>query len=162
MTTWVVDTSPPIFLAKLGHLDLLGRSGDTVCVPQAVMDEIRAKPDEAAQAIGQASHTWLSVRRVGNRNSVEMLLADLDLGEAEAIALAKEIDPDKVVMDDLDARRFARRVGLDLVGTMGLLLAAHLREEIPSVREEIEQLQALGFRTAPHLVRAILKAVGVR
>jgi predicted nucleic acid-binding protein len=46
VTTWVVDTSPLIFLAKLGRLDLLRRAADTVCTPQAVLNEIQAKPDE--------------------------------------------------------------------------------------------------------------------
>ena len=157
MTTWVVDTSPLIFLSKLGHLDMLRRSADTICVPQAVLDEIQAKPDEATQAVEQASQSWLSVHQVGNRSAVEILLADLDLGEAEVIVLAKEINADRVVMDDLDARRFARRVGLDLIGTMGLLLAAHLRGEFSSVREEIEQLEGLGFHVAPPLVEAVLR-----
>ena len=160
VTTWVVDTSSLIFLAKLGHLDLLREDADTVCVPQAVLDEVLAKPDEATQAIQEASRSWLSVREVGNRGAVEVLLADLDFGEAEAIVLAKEINADRLVMDDLDARRIARRVDLDLIGTMGLLLAARLRGEIPSVREEIERLQALGFRVAPSLVEAVLREAG--
>lgn len=61
-------------------------------------------------------------------------------------------------MDDLDARRFARRIGLSVVGTMGLLLAARLRGEIPSVKAEIEHLRQLGFWTSEALVEAILKA----
>jgi predicted nucleic acid-binding protein len=92
-----------------------------------------------------------------DRNAVEVLLADLDLGEAEVIVLAREIKAARVVMDDLDARR----VGLDLIGTMGLLLAAHLRGEISSIRGEIERLSAVGFRVAPSLVEAILREVGV-
>jgi predicted nucleic acid-binding protein len=160
VTTWVVDTSPLIFLAKLGHLDLLDKGADTVYVPRIVLDEVRAGRDEATQAIEQASLSWLSVRRVRNRGAVEILRADLDLGEAEVIVLAKEVGADKVVMDDLDARRFARRVGLDVIGTMGLLLAARLRGEIPSVRSEIERLEALGFRVAPPLVEAVLKEAG--
>lgn len=160
MTTWVVDTSPLIFLAKLDRLDLLTMGADVVWVPQAVLDEVRAKPDEATQAIEQVSQRWLSVHRVSNREAVELLLANLDLGEAEAIVLAKEVKADKVVMDDLDARRYARRVGLDLIDTMGLLLAAHLRGEIPSIREEIERLQELGFRVAQPLVEAILREAG--
>jgi predicted nucleic acid-binding protein len=157
VTTWVVDTSPLVFLSKLGHLDILRRGADTIYVPQAVFDEIQAKPDEATQAIERASQSWLCVHHVSNRNAVEILLADLDLGEAEVIVLAKEINADIVVMDDLDARRFARRVGLGLIGTMGLLLAAHLRGEISSVQKEIERLQAFGFRVAPPLVQAILR-----
>ena len=160
MTTWVVDTSPLIFLAKLGHLDLLRKGADTVCMPQAVLDEVRARPDEATRAIEQAILSWLSVCQVRNRDAVEILRGDLDLGEAEVVILAREIRADRVVMDDLDARRFARRVGFELIGTMGLLLAARLRGEIPSVREEIERLAALGFRVSPALAETILEEAG--
>ncbi|MBU0703026.1 MAG: DUF3368 domain-containing protein [Chloroflexi bacterium] len=157
MTTWVVDTDPLIFLAKLDHLDLLRYGADTVCIPQAVLAEVQTKPDKAARAIKEACQTWLSVQKVSDQRTVEILLAALDRGEAEVIVLAKELDADQVVMDDLDARRFARRAGFDLVGTLCLLLAARLRGEIPSVREEIERLQVLGFHAAPSPVRAILK-----
>ncbi|MFZ5919219.1 MAG: DUF3368 domain-containing protein [Chloroflexota bacterium] len=157
MTIWVVDTSPLIFLSKLGYLDLLRKSADVVYVPRAVLDEIQIKPDDATQAIEEARRSWLSVQAVGNQSAVEILLADLDRGEAEAIVLAREIGADRLVMDDLDARRFARRVGLEVIGTMGLLLAARLRGEIRSVREEIEQLREYGFRVAPALVRVILE-----
>ena len=160
MTTWVVDASPLIFLAKLGRLKLLQEGANTVCVPQAVLDEICVKPDQATQIIEQASQSWLSVCQIRERNAVEILLADLDLGEAQVIVLAKEICADRVVMDDLDARRFARRIGLDLIGTMGLLLAARLRGEISTVRTEIERLESFGFRVSPSLVKAILEQAG--
>ena len=160
MTTWVVNTSPLIFLAELGHLDLLHRNADIICVPPAVLDEVRVKPDRAAQAVDQATQSWLLVRKVGNRQAVEILQADLDLGEAEVIVLAREIGADRVVVDDLDARRIARRLDLELVGTIGLLLSARLRGEIPSIRGEIERLEALGFRVAPDLVEAVLRAAG--
>jgi len=48
----------------------------------------------------------------------------LDPGEAEVIALALELETKDVVLDDLDARRFARRSGLLPIGTLGLILAA--------------------------------------
>jgi len=160
VTTWVVNTSPLIFLAELGYLDLLNRDADAVCIPRAVLDEVRVKPDRAAQAVDQAIQSWLSVREIGNREAVEILQADLDLGEAEVIVLAREIGADRVVMDDLDARRMARRLGLELVGTIGLLLSARLQGEISSMRSEIERLEALGFRVAPDLVEAVLRAAG--
>lgn len=160
MTTWVVDTSPLIFLAKLGHLDLLRTGADLVCVPQAVLDEVQTGRDDAAAIISEASLSWLSVRQVINSDAVVLLQGDLDRGEAEVIVLAREIHADRLVMDDLDARRLARRLGFDLVGTMGLLLAARLRGTIPSLRNEIERLDALGFRATPLLVEAALKEAG--
>jgi predicted nucleic acid-binding protein len=68
----------------------------------------------------------------------------------------------EVVLDDLDARRFAHRIGLVPVGTLGLLLAAKLRGEIKSLREEIDRLIGAGFRVSPPLVQAFLREAGER
>lgn len=76
------------------------------------------------------------------------------------IALALERGAARVVLDDLDARRLADRLGLKPVGTLGLLLAAKLRGEIPSLREEIGQLRLNGFRVAPLLVESVLRDAG--
>jgi len=149
-----------IFLSKLGRLDLLKSTSETLYVAQAVVDEIQAKPDEAAREINLACQSWLSVRAVGNQQAVEILLADLGAGEAETIILAKEVDAQRVVMDDLDARRFAHRVGLKLVGTLGLLLAARLDDRIPSLQQEIDRLVAAGFRVAPDLIERLLQEAG--
>jgi hypothetical protein len=157
---WVVDTEPLIFLSKLDHPDLLRSAAETVCVSQAVIDEIQAKPDEAALAVDHACHSWLSVRQVGNQQAVEILLADLGRGEAETIVLAKELEANRVVIDDLDARRYARRIGLELIGTLGLLLLARLEGKIISLGQEIERLEAAGFRAAPELVESLLLEAG--
>lgn len=47
--------------------------------------------------------SWLEVRRVGDRRVLEVLAADLDAGESEAVALALELKAERLVMDDLDA-----------------------------------------------------------
>jgi len=160
VSLWVVDASPLIFLAKLERLDLLRQAAGSVCLPQAVADEIRAKPDMATQLLEQALQTWIEVRVVDNRMAVDLLLAELDLGEAEVIVLAKILNAEYVVMDDLDARRFARRVGLRPIGTLGLLLAARLRGEIPSLQAEIQRLEKFGFRVSSALKAQILRAAG--
>jgi len=160
VSLWVVDASPLIFLAKLERLDLLRQAAGSVCLPQAVADEIRAKPDMATQVLEQALQTWIEVRVVDNRMAVDLLLAELDLGEAEIIVLAKILNAEYVVMDDLDARRFARRVGLRPIGTLGLLLAARLRGEIPSLQAEIQRLEKFGFRVSSALKAQLLRAAG--
>lgn len=158
MNRWVVDTGPLVFLAKLDRLELLQRGADEILAPVAVLDEVLAIHDEAAKKIELASQSWLQIQTVDDRSKIRLLLADLDTGEAEVIALAQTVNANRVVMDDLDARRFAHRVGLSVVGTMGLLLAARLRGEIPSVKTEIERLRQLGFWTNKALVEAILQA----
>ncbi|NJL28499.1 MAG: DUF3368 domain-containing protein [Thermoanaerobaculia bacterium] len=74
--------------------------------------------------------------------------------------LAQETRATKLVLDDLDARRRARRLGLPVVGTVGLLLAAKLRGELPSVAIEVDRLQKLGFHASESLVAAVLDAAG--
>jgi predicted nucleic acid-binding protein len=160
VTVWVTDASPLIFLAKLDRLSLLRDGADTVCIPQAVLDEICAKPDAATQAIELACQSWLIIRDVSNREAVAILQADLGLGEAEAIALAREVGAERIVLDDLDARRRARRLELKPVGTAGLLLAAHRRGEIPSLGEEFGRLQDFGFRISSPLREALLREAG--
>jgi uncharacterized protein len=87
-------------------------------------------------------------------------MADLDAGESEVIALAMEAKAERVVLDDLDARRFAHRVGAAPVGTLGLLLASKLRGDLPSLRSEIDRLQRAGFRVSPALSQALLREAG--
>jgi len=93
---------------------------------------------------------------------MEVLQADLGPGEAEASVLAKECGAEMLVLDDLDARRFASRVGLSVVGTAGLLLAAKLRGDIPSLAADLDRLEVAGFRIGARLNQAVLAAAGER
>jgi predicted nucleic acid-binding protein len=160
MSVWIVDTSPLIFLAKLNRLDLLRQGAEEILAPPAVLREISERQDEAARQVEEARRDWLRTRAVEDRLLSTVLQTDLGEGEAEAIALALEVGAARIVLDDLDARRFADRLGLRSVGTLGLLLAARLRGEIPSLRDEIARLRHGGFRAAPALVAAILREAG--
>jgi predicted nucleic acid-binding protein len=146
----------------LEHLDLLYTRVDELYVPTAVVNEIRAKPDMATQVLNDALQQHVEQMKVEDQTSVELLRADLDLGEAEVIVLAKSLRAERVVMDDLDARRFARRVGLNPVGTLGILLAARHQGQITSLQDEIDRLAEHGFRVAPGLVAKVLEAAGER
>ena len=122
MKLWVSDTSPLLFLAKLNRLDLLRQAGVEITAPNAVFREIRQHPDAASRKLEEARQSWLKARAVTDTALVKVLLADLDEGEAEVIALAIELGADRVLLDDLDGRRLARRIGLIPVGTLGILL----------------------------------------
>jgi len=160
MTRWIVDASPLIFLAKLDRLDLLRRSATEVLLPAAVLEEVRRLPDEASARVEEAFGSWLRMGNAGDRSTVEVLDLDLGPGEAEAIVLAREMRADRIVLDDQDARRFARRLGLVPIGTLGILLAARLRGEIQEIRGEIDRLQAQGFRASQELLDAVLREAG--
>jgi hypothetical protein len=116
----------------------------------------------ATQELNDALQHHIQQMTVKDQTSVELLRADLDLGEAEVVVLAKALQAERVVMDDLDARRFARRVGLEPVGTLGILLAARHKGQLASLEDEIERLAAHVFRVSPGLAARVLEAAGER
>ncbi|MCO6450376.1 MAG: DUF3368 domain-containing protein [Caldilineales bacterium] len=152
----VVNTAPLIFLSKLNHLELLRQGCESVFVPPMVLKELRAAPDDATAAVELALQEWLIERQCEDSAQVSVISQVLDAGEAEVIAL--ELGTTDVVLDDLDARRFARRNGLFPIGTLGLLLAAKRNNLIPAIRSEIEALAQAGFRATESLVAQILSA----
>lgn len=160
MKPWVIDASPFVFLAKLDRLSVLENQGPPLLMPEAVAREILEQRDQAASQIQEAAGSWLEIAEVADPLAVELLLPSLGAGEAEVIVLAKERGATRVVMDDLEARRFARRVGMKPVGTLGLLLAARLSGQIPSLKNDIRKLEAAGFYASDALLAAVLAAAG--
>lgn len=159
MTVWVSNTSPLIFLAKIGRLELLRRAAPRILVPSVVLEEIRQQDDAASELVGRAVRDWLVVQNPDEGTS-RLVGAGIGPGESGALALAIESQATRVILDDLDARRFARRLGLEVVGTAGLLLAARLRGEIPSLGDDLERLRLAGFFISDELQRRILAEAG--
>jgi predicted nucleic acid-binding protein len=86
---------------------------------------------------------------------------DLDPGEAEAIALAIEIQAGVLLIDEKEGRSFARQAGLIVRGVLGVLIRAKAMGEITSVRVEIDELRnRAGFFIAPALESQVLSSVG--
>ena len=92
---------------------------------------------------------------------VGLLRAELDEGEAEAIALAHEIRADIILLDERDARRAAMRMGLKVLGTVGILLWGKQTEKIVSLREQLDALRFQGkFRISQQLCDRVLREAG--
>ena len=68
--------------------------------------------------------TWIKTVSIKDRLAVELLLDEMDLGEAEAIVLARELGADWVLMDEKKGRRKLTQMGLKKIGTLGILLKA--------------------------------------
>jgi predicted nucleic acid-binding protein len=156
----IVNTAPLIFLAKLRRLDLLRIGVDVVYVPTMVLHELRMVEDEAVSAVQSILGTWLIEKACTQPNLVMLASQALDPGEAEVIALALELETQDIVLDDLDARRYARRSGLKPIGTLGLLLAAKRIGLITAIKPEVEALNKAGFYASQPLIAEILKEAG--
>ncbi len=157
----VANSSVLIALAAIGRLSLLARRfPDGIVIPQAVWREVvengEGKP--GAQAVSEAE--WIERRAVRDRDLVVLLLESLDEGEAEAIALSREIGTPLVLLDEKDARRVARRLGLRVLGTVGLLIWAKREGLIIHLKEELDRLRREGgFRLSQEVYEEALREV---
>lgn len=96
-----------------------------------------------------------------DQDYVRLLCAELDTGEAEAIALMRQERADVILLDEKEARRVARRLGISVLGTVGLLIWARQQGLIPSLSEQLQTLQNDGgFRLSQKLCLAALRQVG--
>ena len=88
----VSNASPLIALIRIGQLDLLRQLYGTIVLPEAVWHEVVVEGADQPGAEVASSASWIVRRTVTNRPLVHGLQQELDAGEAEAIALAVEID----------------------------------------------------------------------
>jgi predicted nucleic acid-binding protein len=83
----------------------------------------------------------------------------LDEGELSALSLALHRGA-AVLIDELRGRTVAAQLGLNVVGTLGLLLMARERGLVGSLRPMVELLQGSGYFLSRRLVNQVLANEG--
>lgn len=154
-TSIVSDTSSLILLARLNRFDLLERLFDKVIIPQRVMQETLAKEDKLFSIL--SDHPLFEVVACSLDEPLNSLDGILDFGEAEAIALALELDH-ILLIDEKKGRTLAQRMGLKIIGFIGLLLIHYKKELLTKkqVLQIIQQAKEEQFRLSDRLEREIL------
>jgi hypothetical protein len=151
----VSDTSPIRALQYLGLLSLLDEFFGEVVIPPAVRDEL------AASNTLTTLPSYIVVQRPQNESEIKNLLIDLEIGEAEAIALAMESPDTLLLVDERLATGIARARGIETIGVIGLLMQAKQEGRIQSLGECVEKLRiGLRFFLSPKLVVQVLRQVG--
>jgi len=156
--TVIADASTLIGLSRIEQLDLLGDLYGEVIVPQSVYNEVVSESKYSSEKIKTAK--YLKVEKVTDGKMVELFLGYLGRGEAEVLTLSKEKKADLILIDEKKARKAARRAGFEVVGVLGLLLAAKNTALIPAVRPFIAELSKQGFRLSKKVIQRALKEAG--
>ena len=156
----MLPTSPLSSLALVGYLSILKDIYTDVIIPQAVANELANLTEEDIRIKAIVSLNWIQVQQAANLELVACLRNEynLDIGEAEAIALALELKADELLIDERLGRREAVRLGLSITGFLGVLLIAKNRGLISKVQPIIDALilQA-NFRISRQLYEEVLQ-----
>ncbi len=153
-----VNASPLIILASIGRIDLLKLAGEPVTIPGQVMTELAAKGPTDPVILAVAESPFL---RTGAEAAIpdDLVALKLGPGELSVLTMAKEAGA-TAVLDDLQARQVASRMGIPVVGTLGLISRAKASGVITAARPLIDAAVRNGMFLSP-LVRAdILRRLG--
>ena len=159
----VSNTSPISNLACIGRLNLLHEQFGDVWISLAVETELHNIPDAAVRrTIDQTQQGgWLKLRPASDANLIRLLTVQLHQGEAEAIALAVEMRPNRLLIDEREGRAMARQLGLRMTGVLGILLRGKQMGHVKAVKPEMEALRTKArFFIASDLETAILAKAG--
>ena len=144
----VTNSTCLIGLQRIGQLEILPQVFLVVFAPEAVGSEFGIRP------------SWLTVQAVENTEFVKVLHNQMHIGEAEAIALAMELEDVVIILDEKKARAAAKKIGLEVTGTVGMLLRGKKRGVISEVKPLLRELQAKGFRLTEALIMDALQLAG--
>ncbi len=157
----VADTGPLIALALVKLLPALPRMFTTVYVPDGVVRE--ATQDGSKPGAREIRHAldngWLVQRSVEISDAYLDVMEFLDLGEAEALTLAKQLNA-VALIDERRGRKVAAKQGISVTGTAAVLILAKQSGEVALIKPSLDTLVQAGYRLSPSLVKEVLRMAG--
>jgi predicted nucleic acid-binding protein len=133
----ISNSSPLIALTQIGRLELLRHLHTHVLVPPAVAREVEPTVGELPG--------WLVIQPLANPHQPFTVSGSIGPGEHEVISLGLELNAERLILDERPARRLAISLGLRVIGTIGLLLAAKDRGLLTKIKPELDGLLAVRF-----------------
>lgn len=148
------DSSALVALATMNRLDLLESIFGKVYVPQAVYDEVTilGKPQSITLKkflLDKIIHIDLTITQMG-----------LGRGELEAIALYNHLDSNFLLIDDRRAKKFAKLNGVNVIGSLGVMILAKEKGLIESIKDDLEKLKQADIFISESLIDKVLMSVG--
>lgn len=136
-----------ILLNKIGQIELLEKLFGQLAITQTVADEFnKPLPD------------WINIDTF-NSGEIKGLASLLDLGEAASIALASTNENSLLIIDESKGRKVAKEMGVQITGSLGLLVAAKQKGYIEAVKPILEKIQQTNFRISENLIQVVLYKV---
>lgn len=156
----IVNSTPLIALCHVNQLNILKELYGEVIIPRAVYDEISVKKDSVCKKIVDESLEWIHVQKIQNVMAKAMFKSQLHDGEVEVMILAKEQNADVVIIDDQNAKKYAKYLELPVTGTLGILIKAKQVGYIPELKPLLDVMVQNGIYIKNSLIEHCLELVG--
>lgn len=143
----VSDASCLILFHKIDSLDLLKKVFGEILITEIVSKEYGEPLPEWITAVSPATKL------------AEGLSTIVDEGEAASIALASEQDNSLLIIDELKGRRVAREMGIQITGSLGVIVAAKKKGHLVTIKPILEKIEETNFRVSEELIQRLLKKV---
>ncbi len=159
MPSAISNTSPLVYLYRIDALDLLPKIFSSIWIPQQVLAELDEGRLRGYDVPGTQHLRWAEIVTPKHMPQ-EWFALDLGIGEVAAMSLALE-NPERVaILDDLLARRTAQAAGLQVWGTLRVLLEAKDMRLIHELRSHLNRLEFSGMYLSPGIKQRILHLAG--
>jgi len=157
--SWVINASPVILLAKVGLIQYVPTLVEHLVVPQAVADEVLSvrHRDAAADWLRAAGQKFI---RPPVAELKQLSAAGIGAGERAVISFAAANSGFIAVMDDIEAREIACRLGIKTLGTVGVVLRLKKAGLISEAKSYLQQIRKVGGYMSDELFREALRQVG--
>lgn len=157
----VADTTPIISLIKIGMLELYKSMYGEVIIPEAVFNELVSNSSMSNEADIIRKSKFLKINKIENEFAVKLLQKQLNLGagESEAIVLADTLKADLLVIDERKARGIAKSMGINITGTLGILVDAKRKNRIEKLKPLLDGLINSNIRISEKLYNDVLELV---
>ena len=144
----IADSSPIISLARIGQAQLLDGHFDRLIAPQTVAGEVGPLPP------------FIIVLPDLEPNPHHPFPADIDPGEAQVLLHGFVNPVSTLLLDDLAARTYAEQSGLEVMGTIGIVLRSKRQRRVERVRPLLMQLREAGMFSSDALLARALHLAG--
>ncbi|MEW6125639.1 MAG: DUF3368 domain-containing protein [Acidobacteriota bacterium] len=140
----ITNTSPLLYLYRIGAVNWLPQLFNEIWCPNAALNELLEGQQRGHDVPSPNDYTWLQIVDPRALPS-EWLASDLGAGEIAVMALALENPSRVVLLDDALARQIAQAAGLTVWGTLRVLLEAKLQGLTSAVAPHLDELQNSGM-----------------
>lgn len=151
----VSDTSPLNYRILIGQINVLPALHGRILIPQSVYEELGAlETPETVRERRANLPSWIEVP--SEQPTPDIGSNYLHAGERDAISLVLNIQADALVIDERRGSEEAEKRGLKVIGTLGVIAAAH-ESGLFDLAETFDRLRQTTFHVSPKLLAAILR-----